>query len=179
MYSYLRFCFRHIQTYSSILQQHTHAYSEPWVSLAYSEPWHILITKHIQTPRYLHNTILNIFTKTPSWTFNRVLDVSHLFFIDANPIQDSPETSTNLGISLKNFLTFSFSPFATLVWNFKFSPSASPKLFNLNQDHPSKKVGFFVKSLSNWGCDNFCHRNARVTKLWSHEPIYNIIWITW
>ena len=43
-----------------------------------------------------------------------------------NPIQDgvgakrpptsfSPVTSTNLGLSLQNFLTFSFNPFATLV----------------------------------------------------------------
>ena len=36
-------------------------------------------------------------------------------------------------------MTFNFSPFATLVQNFKFVPSASPKLLNLNQDHPLKK----------------------------------------
>ena len=69
-----------------------------------------------------------------------------------NPIQDgggkkalptsfSPVTSTNVGFGPQNFLTFSFNPFATLV------PSASPKLLNLNQDHPSKKVIFLVKSL--------------------------------
>ena len=74
LYSYFRFCFRHIQTYSRIIQEHTHAYSVPSVSLAYSEPWHILITKHIQTPRYIHNTIFNIFTKAPSWTFDAVLN---------------------------------------------------------------------------------------------------------
>ena len=45
LYSFnCRFCFRHIQTYSSVLEEHTHAYSEPCVSLPYSEPWHILIT---------------------------------------------------------------------------------------------------------------------------------------
>ena len=38
-------------------------------------------------------------------------------------------------------------PFATPVQNFKFLPSASPKLLNLNQDHPSKKAIFLVKSL--------------------------------
>ena len=56
-----------------------------------------------------------------------------------NPIQDVGEgaakrpttsfshvTSTNLGLGPKNFLTFSFKPFATLVQNFKFVPSASP-----------------------------------------------------
>ena len=32
-------------------------------------PWHTLIPKHIQAPRYIHNTILNIFHK------NSILDV--------------------------------------------------------------------------------------------------------
>ena len=44
----------------------------------------------------------------------------------------SPVTSRNVGISLQNFLTFSFNPLATLV----FVPSASPKLVSLNQEHP-------------------------------------------
>ena len=57
-----------------------------------------------------------------------------------------PVTSTNVGISPKNFLTFSFNPFARLVY-IKFVPSASPKLLNLNEDHPSKKAVFLVKSL--------------------------------
>ena len=80
-----------------------------------------------------------------------------------NPIQDrlggggakrsppltsfSPVTSTNLGFGPKNFLTFSFNPFATLLQNFKFPASASPKLLNLNQDHLWKKAIFLVKSL--------------------------------
>ena len=75
-----------------------------------------------------------------------------------NPIQDEgakkalptsffPVTSTNVGIDTYNFLTFSFNPFATLVQNFKFVTSASPKLLNLNQDPPSKKAIFLVKSL--------------------------------
>ena len=38
---------------------------------------------------------------------------------------------------------------------------------------------FLVKSLENWGYDNFSHRNARVTKSWSHDPIRNINWFTW
>ena len=74
MHSYFRFCFRHVLTYSSIIQEHTHAYSEPSVSLAYSKPWHISITKHIQTLRYIHNTILNMFTKAQSSTFDSVLN---------------------------------------------------------------------------------------------------------
>ena len=63
------------------------------------------------------------------------------------PTSFFPVTSTNVGIGPYNFLTFSFNPFATLVQNFKFVPSASPKLLNLNQDHPSQKAIFLVKSL--------------------------------
>ena len=44
----------------------------------------------------------------------------------------SSVTSTNIGISRQNFLTFSFNPFAKLVEKFKLVPSASPKLLNLN-----------------------------------------------
>ena len=69
LYNYFRFCFRQIQTYSGIVQEHTQEHTH-----AYSEPWHIPITKHIQTPRYIHNTILNIFTKAPSCTFDTVLN---------------------------------------------------------------------------------------------------------
>ena len=56
------------------------------------------------------------------------------------PTSFSSVTSTNVGFGPKNFLTFSFNPFGTLVQNFKFVPSASAKLLNLNQDHPSKKA---------------------------------------
>ena len=81
---------------------------------------------------------------------------------DLNPIQDGGEgaksppslfisfssvTSTNVGISPQNILTFSFNSFTTLVYNFKFVPTASPKLLNLNQDHPSNKAVFLIKSL--------------------------------
>ena len=54
----------------------------------------------------------------------------------------SPVTSTNVGINPPNCLTFSFNPLATLVQNFNFIPSVSPKLLILNQDHPSKKKQF-------------------------------------
>ena len=53
-----------------------------------------------------------------------------------------PVTSTNVEFDSRNFLTFSFDPFATLVQNFKFVPSACPKLLNLNQDHSSMKSDF-------------------------------------
>ena len=54
------------------------------------------------------------------------------------PTSFLPVTSTNAGFDPQNFLTFSFNPFATLVQNFKFVPSASPKLL---------KAIFLVKSL--------------------------------
>ena len=67
-----------------------------------------------------------------------------------NPIQDgggtkgpptnfSPVTSTNVEFGPQNFLAFSFNAFATLVQNFKFVPSANPKLLKLNQATPQKK----------------------------------------
>ena len=63
------------------------------------------------------------------------------------PTSFSPATYTNIVISPQNFLTFSFNSFATLLQSFKFVPSISPKLLNLNQNHPSKKAVFLVKSL--------------------------------
>ena len=56
----------------------------------------------------------------------------------------SPATSTNVGISSQNFLTFSFNPFATLLQSFKAIPGARPKLLNLNQNHPAKKWFFWL-----------------------------------
>ena len=47
-------------------------------------------------------------------------------------------SSTNVKISLKNSMTLTFYPFARLAQNFKATPCASPKLFNLNQNHSSR-----------------------------------------
>ena len=54
----------------------------------------------------------------------------------------------------QNFLAFSFNPFSILLQHFKFVPSTSHKLLNLNKDHPpplpppkKKKAVFVVKSL--------------------------------
>ena len=76
-----------------------------------------------------------------------------------NPTQDvggpkmprisfSSVTSTNVGGSSQNFMTFSFDLFAISVQNFKAISNASPKLLNLNKDYPSKKF-FLLKSLQN------------------------------
>ena len=54
----------------------------------------------------------------------------------------STGTSANVKISTQNFLAFSFNHIVTLVWNFKATPSSSPKLLNLNQEHLSKNCFF-------------------------------------
>ena len=101
-----------------------------------------------------------------------------------NPIQDeegegqqkcpttsfSSITSGNLGISHQIVLTFRLNPFATLVQNLTFVPSASLKLLNLNQDHLSKKrfclsnpykiefvINLFIEVRQ---LPNFCHMNT-------------------
>ena len=84
LHNYFRFCFKHVQTYSSIIQEHIHAYSELSVFLAYLKPFKLKtlqtpITKHIQPLRYIQNTILNIFTKAQSWTFDANLNAPLLY----------------------------------------------------------------------------------------------------
>ena len=49
------------------------------MSLVYSKPWHIPIKKHIQALRYIHNTILNIFTNAKSWTFDANLNAPLIY----------------------------------------------------------------------------------------------------
>ena len=63
------------------------------------------------------------------------------------PTSFSPVISTNVGISSQKFL---------------------------NQDHPSKKW-FFLSNPYKIEVITASPRNARVTKLWSHEHIYNVI----
>ena len=77
LHSYFRFCFRLIQAYSSIIQKHTHAYSELCVSLAYSEPRHIVITKHIQIiPRHIQNP--SIFLSQSIFRLQGIFLISYL-----------------------------------------------------------------------------------------------------
>ena len=63
------------------------------------------------------------------------------------PVSFFHVTSTNVGVSLQNFLIYSFNSFVALAKNFKLVPSVSPKLLNLNQDHPSNIAVFLIKSL--------------------------------
>ena len=69
-----------------------------------------------------------------------------------NPLQDGGSKGGwffhsnfwKLRNQLLKLLNFSFNLFSTLI---KAIPSASPKLSNLNQGHPSKKLIFLVKSI--------------------------------
>ena len=69
-----------------------------------------------------------------------------------NPLQDGGSKGSwffhsnfwKLRNQLLKLLNFSFNLFSTLI---KAIPSASPKLSNLNQGHPSKKLIFLVKSI--------------------------------
>ena len=63
------------------------------------------------------------------------------------PTSFSSVISTNAGYSPQTFLTCGFNYFATLVQNFKVIPSVSPRLLNLNQEHPSKKFVYLTKYL--------------------------------
>ena len=94
------------------------------------------------------------------------------------PTSFSPLTSTNVGSSPKNFSNFNFDTFATLLQSLKTIPSANPKLLNLKQGLSSKKLFFYGQILIKLGLF-FSHRNARLTKIWSHDHTFNIIWITW
>ena len=62
------------------------------------------------------------------------------------PNRYSPVTPTNVGISPEIFLTFRFNSFKPLVQNLKSITSASPKSWNLNQDHPSNDWFFWLIS---------------------------------
>ena len=85
-------------------------------------------------------------------------------------------TSTNVRGSPKNFLIFNSNPFVTLVQNFKTITNASSDLLNMNQEHPSKNWFFWSNTYKN---EVMVNSIIELTKLWSHDRIYNIIWVTW
>ena len=68
--------------------------------------------------------------------------------VEKGPLPVFPQVySANVGIGLQNLLTFSLNPFVVQSEILKVIPSASPKLLNLNQKHPSKKLIFLNKVL--------------------------------
>ena len=54
------------------------------------------------------------FKPIQDWEFT-LISGEKLLMSALNPTSYSPITYTNVGVSPKNFLTFSFNPFATLV----------------------------------------------------------------
>ena len=81
----------------------------------------------------------------------------------------SPATSTNVGISPQNFCH-------TRV-KFQVHNLCHSQVIGLEARPLLKKMVFLDKSLWNRGYGNFSRGNFRVTKLWSHNHIYNIIWV--
>ena len=100
----------------------------------------------------------------------------------ALPTSFSPVTSTNVRISPQIFLTFRFNTFDRLVQNFKFVPSASPKLLNFNKDHPSKKRFFWsnpynievmiTSLIQTLELPNFGHVTTSIIKFESCDKIF-------
>ena len=79
-------------------------------------------------------------TSYPSWFISfqyyqfKFENLNHFQAQWFNSFQDFPPvTSTNVGVSPQNFLTFSFNSYHTLL----------SQLLNLNQSHPSKKLFFW------------------------------------
>ena len=109
-----------------------------------------------------------------------------------SPTSFSPVSSKNVGICLQNILTSCFNLFDALLENVKAIPSASPKLLNLNQEHPSKNCFFLWKFYKIESCHaiftwhylqyNLSHvvkfsswRHEQ--KLWYHNLYFEIIFI--
>ena len=106
-----------------------------------------------------------------------------------SPYKFSPCKSCKVEISHQNFLTFSCNPLPHLCRISRPYLVPVPNYETLTKTTPYKKdffCFFLVKSLKNWGYENFSHglvelklELTRVTKLWSHDSIYSIIWVTW
>ena len=65
-----------------------------------------------------------------------------------------------------------------MVEDLKSISSVSFKLLDLKQEHPSKNCFFFWRNPYTIEVLNSSHRNAKDTKFWSQDHIYNIIWFT-
>ena len=120
-----------------------------------------ILLEILNLSKIVDGILMEFYTNLVSWkAFWVKFGVDPLFFTNLiNPIQDgwgqkapsppptfgfSPVTSRKVGTSLQNFLNLSINFFATLLYNFKLILSDNPKLFNLNQDHPSKKAVFLA-----------------------------------
>ena len=97
------------------------------------------------------------------------------------PTNFPPAISTNVRISSQIFdFSQKFSQiFSSILPNFcKISGQYLLPVPNnwINQGHPSKKLVFLGNIIWHWGYNYFTHRNARVTKLWSHDHKIKCYW---
>ena len=58
-------------------------------------------------------------------------------------------------------------------------PVQVPNYWTWTMGTPRKSWFSRSNPYKNWGYDNFSRKIARVTKFWSHDHIYSIIWVTW
>ena len=92
------------------------------------------------------------------------------------PASFSHVTSTNVGISPLSFEIL--NSFVTLVQNFKAIPSANSKFWTWTMSN-SQKNRFFWSNLYKIKVMITSLIVIIVIKLWSHDHIYNIVWVTW
>ena len=118
--------------------------------------------------------------------------IFYFVFFSVNSIQDggegwgektpstsfSPVTSTNIGTSPPKFLllVLTLLPHWCEISGLYLVPVPNYSTWTKTT---SQKKGFFWLNCYTIEVIITCHRNARVTKLWSHDYIYSIIWITW
>ena len=87
-------------------------------------------------------------------------------------------TSTNVGISSKTFTVLVLNLLSHCCKISRLYLVSVRNYWTWTKATPQESL-FSSQIFIKWGYDNFSHTNARVTKLWSHEQIYNIIWFTW
>ena len=92
------------------------------------------------------------------------------------PISISSVTSTNVGISCQNVLTFSFNPFVTLSLCCRQSQSQINELGT--KTTPSKMGFFWSNPYQTELVITSLIEMLELTKLWSHDHIYNMIGLT-
>ena len=90
-----------------------------------------------------------------------------------------PVTSTNVGIRLPNFLTFSFNPLPHWCKASSLYLVPVPNYWTWTKSIPQKHWFFWSNPSKIEVMITCSHRNSRVKKPWSHDYIYNIIWVTW
>ena len=112
------------------------------------------------------------------WWFTRIQD-GEGEGMEGSPTSLSPVTSTNVGLVHKTLwlLVSTLLPhWSKISWSYLVPV---PNYWTWTKITPLKKQFFWSNPYKIEVMINFSYRNARVTKIWSHDHIYNISWITW